>query len=115
VLVVDPHALEAVHELDFVEQVLAQRVFALYVEDVVQDHGAVGEPLASVDPVARLDVEVFAGRIVYTRSRPTGGITLTLRMPLVAPPSSMMPSMWLMKPGLWLARLEQFGTRADRR
>jgi hypothetical protein len=62
--------------------------------------------LARIDPVAGLHVEVLAGRDGVLAVLAHRRITRTLRMPLVDPPSSTMPSMWLMTAG-------SFGWRAS--
>ena len=62
VLVVDLHALEAVHLLDFVQEVLLHRARALDPQDVVRVHRTFGEPVAGAYPVAFMHAQVLAGR-----------------------------------------------------
>ena len=52
VLVVDAHALEAVHFLDFVHQVGGEVLLALGAQDVVQLGVAFGQQVAALDEVA---------------------------------------------------------------
>ena len=87
VLVVDLHALQSVDLLDFVDQVLGQRLLAQHPQDVVRVGRAVHQRLAGADAVA------FAARSGAcpwgsgTRcGSPTSGVMITLRLPLVSLP-----------------------------
>ena len=62
VLVVDLHALDPVHFLDFVHEVFLHRADALDPQDVMRVDGAVGEALAGTDDVVLLDQDVLAER-----------------------------------------------------
>ena len=55
VLVVDLHALESVDLLDFVDQVLRQRLLAEHLQDVVRVGRAVHQRLAGADAIALVD------------------------------------------------------------
>src|SRR5207245_1294799 len=61
VLVVDLHALEPVHLLHLVQQILLHRPRALDPQDVVRVHGSHGEAVARAHPVALMDPQVLAG------------------------------------------------------
>src|SRR6185312_3282942 len=62
VLVVDLDALESVDLLDFVDQVLRQRLLAEHLQDVVRVGGAVHQRLAGAHAIALADAQVLALR-----------------------------------------------------
>src|SRR5256885_6325554 len=62
VLVVDLHALQPVHLLDLVQQVLLHRPRTLDPQDVVRVHRALGEAVAGAHAVALVHAQVLAGR-----------------------------------------------------
>src|SRR5437762_2425103 len=62
VLVIDLHALEPVHLLHLVQEVLLHGPRALDPQDVVRVHGPLGETVPGAHPVAFVDAQVLAGR-----------------------------------------------------
>jgi hypothetical protein len=62
VLVVDLHALQAVHLLHFVEQVLLHRTRALDAQNVVRVHRPFGQTVTGAHAVALVHTQVLAGR-----------------------------------------------------
>src|SRR6266513_978592 len=62
VLVVDLHALQPVHLLDLVEQVLLHRPRALDPQNIVRVHRSLGEAVAGAHAVALVHAQVLPGR-----------------------------------------------------
>ena len=62
VLVIDLHALEAVHLLDLVQQVLLDGTWTFDPQDIVRINGAFTEAVPSSDMVAFMDPEVLPDR-----------------------------------------------------
>ena len=65
-LVVDGHALQTVDLLDLVDEIVREFLDALDGQDVVRGRVAVGDVIALLDVVARLDGRALALRIKYS-------------------------------------------------
>src|SRR6266436_8992111 len=82
VLVVDLHALQPVHLLHFVQEVLLHRPRALDPQDVVRIHRSLGEAVTGAHAVALVDAQVLAGRHLVQLRLPLLGVDVDL--PLAA-------------------------------
>src|SRR6266704_3339238 len=80
VLVVDLHALQAIHLLDLVEQILLHRPRALDPQDVVRVHRSLGEAVAGAHAVALVHAQVLAGRHLVQLRLPLFGVHVDLAL-----------------------------------
>ena len=98
-LVIDLDALQPVHLLYLVDQVLLHRVRALYSEDIGGIHG----PSLSLSPANTRSpsrtLMCLPGGIRYSRSSPPSVVTSTRRMPRTILPNPTDPSTSLMTAG----------------
>src|SRR5437773_1864579 len=80
VLVVDLHALQPIHLLDLVEQILLHRPRALDPQDVVRVHRSLGEAVAGAHAVALVHAQVLAGRHFVQLRLPLLGVDVDLAL-----------------------------------
>src|SRR5256886_2494129 len=80
VLVVDLHALQAIHLLHFVEQVLLHRPRALDSQNIVRVHRPLGETVAGAHPIALVHAQVLAGRHLVQLRLPLLGVHVDLAL-----------------------------------
>src|SRR5438105_3154841 len=80
VLVVDLHALQAVHLLDLVEQVLLHRPRALDSQNIVRVHRSFGEAVAGAHAVALVYAQVLARRHLVQLRLPLLGVDVDLAL-----------------------------------
>src|SRR5213079_170818 len=80
VLVVDLHALQAIHLLDLVEEILLHRPRALDPQDVVRVHRSLGEAVAGAHAVALVHAQVLAGRHFVQLRLPLLGVDVDLAL-----------------------------------
>src|SRR5437762_3882857 len=80
VLVVDLYALQPVHLLHLVEQILLHRPRALDSQDIVRVHRSLGEAVAGAHPVALVHAQVLAGRHLVQLRLPLLGVDVDLAL-----------------------------------
>src|SRR6266513_2539679 len=80
VLVVDLHALQPVHLLDLVEQVLLHRPRALDSQDIVRVHRSFSEAVAGAHPIALVHAQVLPGRHLVQLRLPLFGMDVDLAL-----------------------------------
>src|SRR6266513_875416 len=80
VLVVDLHALQPVHLLDLVEQILLHRPRALDPQNIVRVHRSLGEAVAGAHPVALVHAQVLARRHLVQLRLPLFGVNVDLAL-----------------------------------
>src|SRR5947207_9267342 len=80
VLVVDLHALQAIHLLHFVEEVLLHRPRALDSQNIVRVHRPLGETVAGAHPIALVHAQVLAGRHLVQLRLPLLGVHVDLAL-----------------------------------
>src|SRR6266480_4230728 len=80
VLVVDLHALQPVHLLDLVEQVLLHRPRALDPQDIVRVDRSLGQAVAGAHAVALVHAQVLPGRHLVQLRLPLFGVDVDLAL-----------------------------------
>src|SRR6266567_3615402 len=79
-LVVDLHALQPVHLLDLVEQILLHRPWALDPQNVVRVHRSLGKAVAGAHAVALVHAQVLTGRHLVQLRLPLLGVDVDLAL-----------------------------------